>query len=79
MDDLLVSAIALMLASKLAMSLKGSPQTAAFLEAKAQGKIDEARFVDATESPNETITGSEWTRARVGQLAEPYRRIEPAS
>lgn len=79
MDDLLVAAIASMLAAELAMTLKGSPAWARDLYGLAAAKIDEARFIDGVEqSPLETITPQAWVRARLG-AEEPYRRIAPAT
>lgn len=79
MDELLKNAIAMRLAAKIALSVKGDARQVQLLDQVYDKQVATANLVDANQAPVDTAQGSEWIDSRIAYPSGGYRPIEAAT
>ena len=79
MDELLKNAIAMHLAYQISLAIKGDMQQTAFFKREYLEMMSEAMFIDAVQSPVETMQPTEWLNSRLTGTGGRFRPIEDAT
>lgn len=79
MDELLKNAIAMHLTYQISLAIKGDMQQTAFFKSEYLEMMSEAMFIDAVQSPVETMQPTEWLNSRLTGTGGRFRPIEDAT